>query len=138
MGAAAARFGALLWVDPQQVFFPPTASAVGVNLERLVLVRPPSEHVDWTVEQALKSGVFSLVVLDTVEDIPGAAARWTRAAQLGTATLCVISEQPGRDFLPAVRVIVARGQATVQRHRAGRIGVTFPVPSWPEAVDPWR
>ena len=137
LAAAATAQHPLLWVDPQGTMFPPTAAALGVRLDRLVVVRPPLEHLAWTVEQALRSGAFPLVVLDGPAELPGAAARWGRTAQLGASTLCVVADQPGRDFVPAVRLVVMRGVATVQRHRSGRIGQSFPVPAWPQELDPW-
>jgi hypothetical protein len=137
LALGAASGGPLFWVDPLGVFFPPTAAAFGVQLDRLVLVRPPVEHVAWTVEQALRSGACPLVVLDTPPELPGAAARWMRAAQLGANTLCVITDQPGRELMPTLRLVVSGGRATVQRHRSGRIGMSFAVPGWPKGTDPW-
>ncbi len=137
LALGAASGGPLFWVDPLGVFFPPTAAAFGVQLDRLVLVRPPAEHVAWTVEQALRSGACPLVVLDTPPELPGAAARWMRAAQLGANTLCVITDQPGRELMPTLRLVVSGGRATVQRHRSGRIGMSFAVPGWPKGTDPW-
>lgn len=130
MVAQASMAEPVLWVDPLAVFFPPTARDFGVHLERLIVARPEPAQVVWTVEQGLRAGCFPLVVIDLPEPIPGAGPRWTRAAQLGATTLVVLCEKPSPELAPTARLVVARGTATVARHRAGRQGRTFSVPPW--------
>lgn len=133
IAAACSVADPVLWVDAPAVFFPPTAQAFGVHLERLIVTRPTEAQVVWAAEQGLRAGCFPLVVVDLPATgmAPGAASRWTRAAQLGACTLLVISEQASAELAPTARLVVARDQATVARHRGGRQGATFPVPPWP-------
>jgi hypothetical protein len=53
------------WVDGPAELYPPAAVALGVELERLLIVRPgaPGQLV-WSAVQLLRSGAFSCVVLD--------------------------------------------------------------------------
>lgn len=53
------------WVDGPRELYPPAASALGVDLEALLIVRPraPGQLV-WTAVQLLRSGAFACVVLD--------------------------------------------------------------------------
>jgi hypothetical protein len=125
------------WLDVGQVFFPPAAAALGVDLDQLLLLRPPADQGSWAVEQVLRSGCFPLVVADGVPEPSGAAARWGRAAHTGCSTLVVVGAQPLRELQVGLRLVVARGQVSVQRHRSGRVGGTFAVPPWPEGLDPW-
>ncbi len=74
LAAAQARGEEAALVDPQGVFFGPSAEAAGVDLERLLVVRPPLPAVLPPFEPArsglrvvdhlLRSQGFSLVVLD--------------------------------------------------------------------------
>ena len=131
IAAAASRVDPVLWVDPASVFFPPTAQAFGVHLERLIVARPEAANLVWAVEQGLRAGCFPVVVADVAEPIPGAAARWTRAAQLGGCALLVLTEKVDPDLAPAARLVLAHGHVTAVRHRAGRQGAVFPIPPWP-------
>jgi recombination protein RecA len=53
------------WIDGPRELYPPAAAALGVELQRLLIVRPkaPGQLV-WTAVQILRSGAFSCVVLD--------------------------------------------------------------------------
>lgn len=53
------------WVDGPSELYPPAALSYGVELERLLIVRPkaPGQLV-WSAVQLLRSGAFSCVVLD--------------------------------------------------------------------------
>ncbi len=64
--AAAGHEGRLsAWVDGPGELYPPAALALGVQLERLLIVRPkaPGQLV-WSAVQLLRSGAFTCVVLD--------------------------------------------------------------------------
>ncbi len=53
------------WVDGPGELYPPAALSLGVELERLLIVRPPSpKQVVWSAVQLLRSGAFTCVVLD--------------------------------------------------------------------------
>ena len=53
------------WIDGPRELYPPAAAALGVDLQRLLIVRPkaPGQLV-WTAVQILRSGAFACVVLD--------------------------------------------------------------------------
>lgn len=133
---ATARGERVAWVDPAGELYPPTAAALGVVLERLLLVRPVEERLAWTADQLARSGCFGLVVLAAVPELRGVVARWREAVRQGRSTLVVLSER--RACLPAVdlRLEVHEGVAVVQRRRAGVVGRAIPVPVWPEGLDP--
>jgi protein ImuA len=78
--AGALRRGALAaWVDGGGELYPPAAAALGVDLERLLIVRPPevsSTRGDggavaglWAAEALLGSGAFEVVAIDLVAAI---------------------------------------------------------------------
>jgi protein ImuA len=61
------------WVDARSELYPPAAAALGVDLGRLLLVRPPVaaaggerslSAVLWAAEALLASGAFAAVVVD--------------------------------------------------------------------------
>ncbi len=64
--ASAAREQRLsAWVDGPCELYPPAALCLGVELERLLIVRPPSsKQLVWSAVQLLRSGAFTCVVLD--------------------------------------------------------------------------
>lgn len=138
LAAACSRRDPIAWIDVPGCFYPPTAIALGVEAARLYLVRPAPEKASWSVEQSLRSGCFPIVVADGLPEEGGAAARWQRAATLGASTLVILSDAPLRDASPALRLLLGRGVVSVQRHRAGRVGRSFPVPAWPDGLSPWR
>ncbi|MGA9524461.1 MAG: recombinase RecA [Myxococcaceae bacterium] len=64
--AAAGREGRLsAWIDGPRELYPPAAAALGVDLPRLLIVRPPAPgQLVWSAVQLLRSGAFACVVLD--------------------------------------------------------------------------
>ncbi len=53
------------WVDGPKELYPPAAVPMGVDLRRLLIVRPPAPgQLVWSAVQLLRSGAFTLVVLD--------------------------------------------------------------------------
>lgn len=125
------------WVDSSNMFYPPTAAALGVTLSQLVLVTPTEQQASWSVEQLLRSGCLPLVVALEPPVPSGAGARWARAAGRGSCTLMVLRER-SRETLPAgLRLHVGDGQITIQRHRNCPSGKQVPLPDWPEGLDPW-
>jgi hypothetical protein len=53
------------WVDGPQELYPPAAVPMGVELKRLLIVRPPAPgQLVWSTVQLLRSGAFTCVVLD--------------------------------------------------------------------------
>ncbi len=55
--------GVVVVVDSKREFFPPAAAALGVPLERTVVVEPGDVRMEWwTLEQALLSGAVSVTL----------------------------------------------------------------------------
>jgi hypothetical protein len=53
------------YVDGPRELYPPAAAAMGVDLERLLIVRPKSsDQLVWAAVQLARSGAFACVVLD--------------------------------------------------------------------------
>lgn len=64
------------WVDGPCELYPPAAAAAGVELERLLIVRPREpERLAWAALQLVRSGAFACVVLDLTRGAPGTAAQ---------------------------------------------------------------
>jgi len=64
--AASPSTGVCAFVDPSSTLYAPGVAALGVDLERLWVVRPPLEALGRTALKLAESAVFSLVVIDTV------------------------------------------------------------------------
>ena len=65
MAAATSAQRLCAYVDGPRELYPPAAAALGVDLRRLLIVRPkaPGQLV-WTAVQLCRSGAFACVVLD--------------------------------------------------------------------------
>jgi recombination protein RecA len=131
------------WVDPLRQLYPPAAAALGVDLDRLLIVRPSADgsHPEiWATEQLLRSGCFSLVVSHLPEQ-RGARRfgghQWARAAERGQCTALVLGARPQRDVPAEVRLQTGGGRVAVLRDRGGRPGSSLDLPSYAPATDPW-
>ena len=58
--------GFCAFVDPSSTLYAPGVAALGVDLERLLVVRPPLEALGRVSVKLAESPVFSLVVIDTL------------------------------------------------------------------------
>ncbi len=123
VAAATARGEVTAWLDPADAFDPASAAAAGVDLERVLWVRPRGvgEAVR-AAELVLGTGGFTVVILDL-----GAAAaaarerkdasrgalslRLARATERAGAVTLVLAERPWAGTLAAVTVALARGEA---------------------------
>ena len=105
-------------MDGPRELYPPAAPALGVDLQRLLIVRPkaPGQLV-WTAVQLLRSGAFACVVLDLTHTGRQAALAEGRklqdAAQKGGTLLLLLTppEAPADGMLRA---------ADARARRAGR------------------
>jgi protein ImuA len=82
------------WVDGRGELYPPAAAALGVDLGRLLLVRPPAGGGDpllalWAAEALLGSGAFAAVAIDA------AVARPVRGAEAALRRLVTAAERGG-------------------------------------------
>jgi len=60
---AAADGGVLVLIDRDRTFYPPAAAAWGIDLQRLILVRPVSDvDASWALDQALRCSHVAAVV----------------------------------------------------------------------------
>ena len=66
------------FVDPSSTLYAPGVRALGVDLERLLVVRPPLEALGRTAMKLAESPVFSLVVVDTLGTLGRSARRIAR------------------------------------------------------------
>ncbi|NPD22936.1 MULTISPECIES: ImuA family protein [Corallococcus] len=133
------------WVDGPKELYPPAAAALGVDLERLLVVRPQAfaQRV-WAAVQLARSGAFTAVVVDLTLGV-GAPGRPERlaltearkladaAARGGTLVLLLTSPEAPADGLARLR-LEARGvqgwSVELERSRGGGVGT--------RVVSPWR
>ena len=108
---AQAGGGLAAFVDGRGEIYPPAALALGVNLERLLIVRPDPAWGAllpglWAAEVLLASGAFPAVVIDVpLRGVPAARAepmlrRLRAAAEKGGAAALLLSA-PGDPAIPA-------------------------------------
>ncbi|RKG59789.1 recombinase RecA [Corallococcus sp. AB011P] len=133
------------WVDGPKELYPPAAAALGVDLERLLVVRPQAfaQRV-WAAVQLARSGAFTAVVVDLTLGVgaPGRPERLalTEARKLadaasrgGTLVLLLTSPEAPADGLARLR-LEARGvqgwSVELERSRGGGVGT--------RVVSPWR
>src|SRR5512142_1576914 len=114
------------WVDGRGELYPPAAAARGVDLARLLVVRPPAPSAErreasgadlvraglWAAEALLASGAFAAVIVDlpVAARLPGAdaaARRLQAAAERGGAVGLWLSAGSGLRVPAAVRVEIA-------------------------------
>jgi hypothetical protein len=163
--ARVARRHEVAWVDGDSVLYPPGLARLGVDLDHVLVVRPPADGTPgavWAAEQILRSGCFSLVVIqiqvraetprrfaadpdgraETPRRFAADPRAWcwgglARAAEHGGCTGLVLSTGSSRDLPADLRLAVGDGRLTVLRDRSGRAGAEVEVPPWPEEADPW-
>ena len=80
----------LVWIAPPYEPYAPALAQQGIDLKRLLIVRPPSAtEALWAAEQALSSGVCAAVLLW----LKGTDDRWLRRLKLAAeagGSLCVL------------------------------------------------
>ena len=136
LASVTGRGGVAAFVDARHELYPPAAASVGVDLDRLLLVRPPRADPAgrtraglWTAEALLACGAFEAVAIDlpleaTALQAVGPASidrllrRVRAAAEQGGATGLWLA-LPGTIRCPsAVRLDCSRVTAGWQVHRA--------------------
>ena len=147
------------WVDPEGSLYAPALAAAGLDLQRLLVVRPPRADLPRTAMKALLAGVFDLLVVDMAPVVGTGIANASgaspprragpspavfirqlalRAAETGTTVLLLSDARHPRD-LPwpvALRLELAHTPTTlslrVAKERAGRVRPAQSIP-WPRA-----
>jgi hypothetical protein len=119
--AMARREGsALIWCDPDGTLYPPALAAAGVPLDRLIVLRPQSADVNWTITECLRcKGVGAVVAPAPAKLSRVEARRFQLAAERGGGVgILLRSLGRGSDiYAAATRWLIqpARGERTVQR-----------------------
>jgi protein ImuA len=120
LARSASRFGQIVWCDPQRQFYPPAAAAMGLSLDRLLVVRPSNlaEQL-WAVAECLRcKGIGACIApLGNLSRLQ--ARRLQLAAEQGGGIGVLLrpaSAQSG-PYAAATRWLVqpAPGEKTVQR-----------------------
>jgi recombination protein RecA len=129
------------WIDTSRTLFAPGVLAAGVDLERLLVVRPPPEALARIAVRLGSSQLFSLLVVERA-GVPGmrsseVRARWsTTVRRLGlavessecTVVLLSSTEQLRAEPLPvAMRIELGRPSSDrlsfrIAKERYGRVG----------------
>ena len=107
----------LVWIAPPHEPYAPALAQQGIELTRLLVVRPPTANEAlWAAEQALGSGVCAAVLLW----LKGTDDRWLRrlklAAEAGGALGVLFRPERHRfESSPAsLRLVVSRGEHEMQ------------------------
>jgi protein ImuA len=129
------------WIDGRRELYPPAAVAMGVDLGRLLIVRPPVGEEGgrlalWAAEALLGSGAFAAVVLDAPLDrawrgVEPALRRLVTAAEQGGAAGLWLSPPAPSLRPPAVvrldlrvegrRVVAVRADGQAGAARSGGV-----------------
>lgn len=130
------------FVDPSGTLHGPGVAAAGVELSRLLVVRPSAEGIERTAIRLAEAHAFPVVVVDTM-GIPGAPVSvslgsWPRivrrlalAAEESSACVILVTDAEARRPLPlpvAMRLELARAglerlSVRVAKERRGRISM---------------
>lgn len=128
--SSSAASSARSWVcalDPQRELFAPAVRAIGIPLERFVVVTPPHEALLRVSVRIVKSSVFCAAVvdataIDALNDAMVAVRRLTLQAEASSSTVFFLSDERSRrpaQLPAAVRARVYDGGVVVERHRYG-------------------
>jgi len=103
----------LVWIAPPHEPYAPALAQQGIELGRLLIVRPPSAmEALWAAEQALSSGVCAVVLLW----LKGTDERWLRRLKLaaeagGSLGVLFRPERHRFEASPAsVRLLMTQGE----------------------------
>jgi RecA/RadA recombinase len=123
------------FVDGRGEFYPPAAQALGIDLDRLLIVRPAPRGAQggreevlralWAAEALLASGAFAVVAIDLAlercELVPAAfqamLQRLRLAAERGSAAGLWLAPLDGSRIRAAVRLEVSGGADVVRVQR---------------------
>lgn len=144
------------WIDPEDTLHAPGVVAAGVDLSRLLVVRPPRALLGKVAVKLVRSGAFEVVAVD-VDAVPGARAPASRvrggrgwSPELLVRKLALAAEPTGATVLlltdaslpraaqwpVALRLELSRPDAhsidvRVAKDRRGRVGPARTVPFLP-------
>jgi protein ImuA len=93
--------GALVVIDRQQTFYPPAAAAWGIDLDRLIVVRPQSARDElWAAVQSLRSPAVA-AVWGMIDRLDGRAFRRLQLAAQAGRTLGLLLRPPSARGQPS-------------------------------------
>src|ERR1700690_2302693 len=135
-GGSAGDVSWLVWIAPPHEPYAPALAQQGIDLPRLLVVRPPSAtEALWAAEQALSSGICGAVLLW----LKGTDDRWLRslklAAEAGGALGVLFRPERHRfESSPAsLRLLMSQGRSSTHlsllKVQGGRPGPIEPEPS---------
>ncbi len=137
-GQAAVGGGALVVVDRRRLFYPPAAVRLGIDLEKLIVVRPECEmdHA-WALDQVLRTRGVAAVWCEPAEQDDHTLRRWQLAAESSGVLGLLVRDPRARDepSWAELRLLVEpiaqphdgtpgqspRGQPTARRERRVRV-----------------
>lgn len=152
------------FIDPGASLYAPGVARLGVDLSRLLIVRPEPEAIERVAIRIAEAKAVSLLVIDLLainlppnsQGGPGVRAlssqRWERTVrrlalavkQLGTTIVLLTPAEPRRSMpLPvAMRIELSRATAEsfelrVGKERSGRVGSTRSIP-WSALEPAWH
>ncbi|MER2564857.1 MAG: hypothetical protein ABTQ32_29305, partial [Myxococcaceae bacterium] len=127
------------WVDGPQELYPPAAVPMGVELQRLLIVRPPAPgQLVWAAVQLLRSGAFTCVVLDVTHTGVQLTMLDTKklldAARAGGSLLLVLTANaaPAQGLVRLVMASRTSPVAAQQQARPHLRVVTAEIPEAPQ------
>jgi recombination protein RecA len=145
------------FVDASGSLYAPGVAASGVQLSRLLVLRPPLEAVGRVALKLAESGVFSLVVVDTVgtigktldgatHDFGRIVRRLSMAVDGSSKTVLLLTDSKEPRALPlpvAQRWLVARPAAgklvvRVSKDRRGRVTSPAVIPWAEKSLPKWE
>jgi recombination protein RecA len=146
------------WLDPEGTLHAPGVAAAGVDLDRLLVVRPPRSQIARAAVKVVGAGAFEVVVVD-IDAVPGASSapdtvpskkRKTWAPEVLVRKLALSAESSGSTVLlltdstrpraipwpVALRLELSRPNRSeivvrVAKDRRGRIGLVRTLPFVP-------
>jgi hypothetical protein len=131
IAARATRTGEIVaWIDPADALDPDTASTTGIDLTRVLWVRPRSEHdAPRTAECLLGAGGFGLVILDLAEAAPPTVPwpRLLRAAEKTRTAFLTITEERRAGTHATLGLEVSARRAHWRERPAELAGITAAV-----------
>ena len=93
--------GWIAWVAPPFQPYPPALQQCGIDLSRMLIVRPKSANeILWSAEQALSSGTCAAVLL------------WPEILDDQASRRLQLAAEKGRSWAVAFRPLAARGQSS--------------------------
>ena len=122
------------WIDGRGELYPPSAATLGVDLDRLLVVRPSPSSTGGgrgggaaarAGEIVARSAAFPLVVLDLADDErleDGALARLRAAAAAGGAVVAALTGRAGVVTQAAVKLEVDGGELFLSKGGPGASG----------------